>query len=87
MMKDSTMSKCVIDIGYKHYIVDTEQALIVSEMLSKAELFDDKYNGTGIPNTFHVWEQDDTTRFTITILPDSVYRIGKLAGKPEEKKS
>jgi len=79
------MSKCVINLGYKSYIVDTEDALRLGEMLTKAEMFDEKYNSNA-PNTFHVWEQDDAGKFTITILPDSIYRIGKLAGKPEERK-
>jgi dTDP-glucose pyrophosphorylase len=79
------MSRCVIGLGYKNYIVDTEDAIRLGEMLSKAEMFEEKYQGNSV-NTFHVWEQDDASKFTITILPDSVYRVGKLAGKPEEKK-
>lgn len=80
------MSRCVIALGYKNYIVNTEQAIRIADMLSTAEMFEDKYNGSGVPNSFHVWEQEDTGKFNITILPDSVYRMGKLAGKPEEKK-
>ena len=80
------MSRCVLSFGYKSYIVDTEQAVVVADMLSKAERFEEKYQGNGV-NTFHVWEQEEVDKFSITILPDSVYRIGKLAGKPEEKKS
>jgi len=79
------MSRCVIGIGYKNYIVDTEQAIRLADMLSSAEMFEEKYQ-SGQTNTFHVWEQDEAGKFNITILPDSVYRIGKLAGKPEEKK-
>ena len=79
------MSRCVIAIGYKNYIVNTEQAIRLADMLSTAELFEEKYQ-SGHANTFHVWEQDEAGKFNITILPDSVYRIGKLAGKPEEKK-
>ena len=84
-MEDSTMSRCVIGLGYKQYIVDTEDAIRLADMLSKAEMFESKYN-SGAGETFHVWEQEDANKFQITILPDSVYRIGKLAGKPEEKK-
>lgn len=79
------MSRCVLSFGYKSYIVDTEQAVAVADMLCKAEMFEEKYQGNGV-NTFHVWEQEEAGKFQITILPDSVYRVGKLAGKPEEKK-
>lgn len=80
------MSRCVIALGYKNYIVNTEQAIRLAEMLSTAEMFEEKYNGSGGSNTFHVWEQEEAGKFNMTILPDSVYRIGKLAGKPEENK-
>jgi Tfp pilus assembly protein PilE len=80
------MSRCVITFGYKSYVVDTEQAVAVADMLCKAERFEEKYVSSMSANTFHIWEQNEIDKFSITILPDSVYRIGKLAGKPEEKK-
>ena len=81
------MSKCVISLGFKNYIVDTEQAIALGEMLSKAEMFEQKYQGSGMKDTFHVWEQDgEESKFTITILPDSIYRIGKLAGRHKGEK-
>ena len=81
------MAKVVITLGWKKYVVDAQQALAVSEMLSKAEVYDTKYakDGEDKSITMHyVYPQDDH-RWMMEIMPDSIYRMAKLAGKPTEE--
>ena len=87
------MSKCVINIGYNNsFVVNTKDAVLIMDMLSKAELYEQKYHGAegDKPSyyTYHVWEADsvESVRASISLLSDSMYRMSKLAGKPEEKK-
>jgi hypothetical protein len=87
------MSKRVITIGYNSsYVVDTKDAVAIMDMLGKAELYEQKYHSAegDKPSfyTYHAWEADmnDSLRATISLLPNNVYRMAKLAGKPEERK-
>jgi len=83
------MSKCVITIGYNsHYVLDTKDAVVIMDMLGKAELYEQKYHGAegDKPSfyTYHVWDADtsDSVKANISLLSDSVYRMSKMAGKP-----
>jgi hypothetical protein len=78
------MSKIVVAIGYKNYVLDTADAIKVAEALSKAELYDTKYRSQEKGGTsVHVWEQDESdSTIAMTILSDSLYRMAKLAGRP-----
>lgn len=81
------MAKVVIELGWKKYIVDAQQALAISEMLSKAELYETKYvkdvDDKGV--TMHYVYPQEEVRWHMEIMPDSVYRMAKLAGKPSEE--
>ena len=78
------MSKIVVAIGYKNYVLDTADAIKVAEALSKAELYDTKYRSQEKGGTsVYVWEQDERdSTIAMTILSDSLYRMAKLAGRP-----
>jgi len=78
------MSKVVVAIGYKNYVLDTADAIKVAEALSRAELYDTKYRSQEKGGTsVHVWEQDESdSTISMTILSDSLHRMAKLAGKP-----
>lgn len=80
------MSKVVIAIGYRGYVMDTRDAIAVAEALSKAEMYDTKYKSKEEGGTqVFVWEQaPDEGSITMSILPDSLYRMAKLAGKPSK---
>lgn len=84
------MAKVVIELNYRKYVVDAKEALIVAEMLSKAEVYESKYTKDSEGNsitTHHVYDVDqDSPNWYMNIMPESVYRIGKLAGKPPEDK-
>jgi hypothetical protein len=81
------MAKAIIQMGYDQYVMDAKDALIIHEILAKAERFKRNYRSKdeGGP-TYHVWDQcaDVETR-SIEIMPDNLYRVAKLAGKPDDK--
>jgi hypothetical protein len=81
------MSKGIMSIGYQSYVLDTQDAVTLFEILSKAERYEDKYRGSENKNTIHVWEADtdERNKFSFSLIPNSLYRVAKLAGKPEEK--
>lgn len=76
------MAKVTFEMGYKSYVVDVKDALVLAEIVSRAEMYEEKYHGGGQDNTHHVYNNDE--RFTIRVLPDSLYNMAKLAGKPEK---
>jgi hypothetical protein len=80
------MSKIVIDLGWRKYVVNTDEAVKLAAMLSTAELYESKYTkdekGEGVV-MHHIYPQDDM-RWHMDIMPDSVYRMAKLAGKPTQ---
>jgi hypothetical protein len=79
------MAKVVITLGWKKYVVDAQQALMVTDMLSKAEVYESKYTGEdrNLP-VYYVYPQEEESRWMMEIMPDSIYRMAKLAGKPEK---
>lgn len=81
------MSKAIIRYGYDHYVVEAEDALTIHNILAKAELFHRNYRSTADGGTsYYVWEQDMSSEMRdITLMPDGLYRMAKLAGKPPEK--
>ena len=79
------MTKAIIRIGYEQYVMDAADALKVHEILAKAECFKREYRSkdNGGP-LFYVWPQDtDNESRSFEIMPDNLYRMAKLAGKPE----
>lgn len=81
------MAKVLIEIGWKKFVVDAAQAIAVSEMLSKAEMYERKYvkNEGGKDSVMHyVYPQEDC-HWNMDIMPENVYRMAKLAGKPKEE--
>ena len=79
------MSKAIISIGYTQYVVNTTDAVKLADILMGAERYEDKWV-KDVGNTHHIWEQDELLNFgIIRAIPDSVYKMYKLAGKPEEK--
>lgn len=81
------MTKAIVQFGYDHYVMDAKDALLMHELLAKAECFKRNYRSQdeGGP-TYHVWDQDHITETrSFEIMPDSLYRMAKLAGKPDNK--
>ena len=78
-------SKCVVTIGFRDYVVNGDEALTLLGILSKAEMFKETYENK--QTAYYVFPQDaeDNMRATFKLLPDDVYRIAKMAGKPLTK--
>lgn len=82
-----------ISIGYSNYIMDKEDALTLVNILEKAEIFEEKYlrqeerSSMGLPDsqshTYHVYPNENM--FTMKVISNDLYRMAKLAGKPEKK--
>ena len=80
----------VIDLGYQKVVLKNDKALQLSEILSSAERFEDKYwskekreaKGMTDDYTYHVYPNDRS--YSMQIISDDIYRMAKLAGKPEK---
>ena len=81
------MPKAIVNFGYSDYIVDAEDALTLYNILSKAERYKRDYRSKDEGGPLHyVWEQDNEDEMrNFTIMSDSLYRMAKLAGKPQGK--
>ena len=82
------MSKALVSIGYVDYVLDISDAVTLMQIMSKAELYKAVTNYNAKPNTtaYYIWEQEPTHKANVVaqLLPDAVYRVAKLAGKPQE---
>ena len=80
-------SKCVVTLGYIDFIMDSEDALTLLDIVSKAERFKESYRDSKVGgHLYHAWEQDECeSKFVARLIPESLYRMAKLAGKPERK--
>lgn len=78
------MSKVVITVGYRSYVMDAKDALAVADAMASAERYDTKYVKDA-DSMHHIWQQDGSEDTPIMkVLPDEMYRMAKLAGKPKE---
>lgn len=78
------MKKAIIHVGYTQYVLDTQKALAILEILSDAEIYEDKWRkqeegGT----TYHIYPQEEGSEVkTMKIIPMGFYNMAKLAGRP-----
>lgn len=82
-----------VSIGYNNYIMPKEAALTLLGILEKAEVFEEKYitqeerSSMGLPDnqshTYHVYPNENM--FNMKLVSDDLYRMAKLAGKPDRK--
>lgn len=79
------MAKVVVILGWKKYVVDSADAIKIAEVLGKAEMYDTKYtkDEAGDHTMLHYVYPQDEEKFVMEMLPDNLYRMAKLAGKPE----
>lgn len=73
----------IVSMGYTDYVMSPKDAFTLSEVLARAERYEDKYHGGGIDNTRHVYANENA--FNMKIISDDVYRMAKLAGKPAKE--
>jgi len=80
------MTKAIVRVGYKDYVMTLPQAIQFSEMLGNIERYESKYN-SGSDNkttsyTYHVYEEEEEPITEINLITDHHYRVAKAAGKP-----
>lgn len=79
------MTKAIITVGYTEYVLDAKDALTILELIGNAEVYKSKYaSASEGGSTHHVWECTYSDTCTLKLLPESLYRMAKLAGKPAE---
>jgi len=77
------MSKVIISFGYKSYVVDGDKALQIMELLQGAEQYECKYRTAAEGGSTHHVYSTDLSMLDIKFLPNELYQMYKLAGKPE----
>lgn len=82
-------TKCVINLGYKSYVMDTNKALTLLELLDSVEIYEEEWHreedGKPSYTTYHVYPPEEMGVASVKLLPTNIYNVAKLAGKPEKK--
>lgn len=76
----------VVEIGYNSIVMPAKDAVLLAEIMQRAEKYEKKYrrdDSSGASYTYHVWPNTD--EIVMRLISDDVYRMAKLAGKPDEK--
>jgi predicted DNA-binding ArsR family transcriptional regulator len=79
----------VVSLGYLNYVLSNKDAVALAEILEKAELYEaiwipsGERNVGGPDHTYHVYENDK--QVDMKLISADLYRMAKLAGKPEKK--
>lgn len=81
--------KFLLEVGFKTFVVDAEQAQAVWDILRDAEIYEEKRNYNAAPSdrktTYHVYEQEELCEpVQLKCLTSRQYNMAKLAGKPEK---
>jgi hypothetical protein len=74
----------VIIVGYKTYVMPVEEAVAIAKSVATAEMYERKYRSSSEGGTtYHVYQQEEQAEIPITVLPNVLYRMAKMAGKPQ----
>ena len=77
------MAKAVLTLGgYMNFVMDVKQAAQVMEILGASEVYETKWRKEENGVTKHVYPLD-MDKATMQLMNDDMYRMAKLAGKPE----
>ena len=77
------MAKVIMTFGYKSYVVDGDKALHIMELLQGAEQYESKYRSVADGGTTHHIYEPDLSMAELKFLPNELYQMYKLAGKPD----
>jgi Tfp pilus assembly protein PilE len=75
----------VMEFSYTNFVVSPKDALAIAEILQRAEKYEKKYrreDGGATTYTYHAWPNPE--EITMKLISDDIYRMAKLAGKPEK---
>lgn len=77
----------VVSLSYGELVMPTEDAVTLLKILERAETYRHKYHNNGAggssETTHHVYPND--TPYHAKLISEDLYRMAKLAGKPEDK--
>lgn len=85
ILRTNIMKKAIVRVGYSEYVMDTQKALTLLELLADAEVYESKWK-KDTDTTHHIYPQD--THRTISefkVIPTAFYHMAKMAGKPEKE--
>ncbi len=81
------MSKVLLSWHGRKCVLEHDKAMKVLDLLHDAEVFETKWR-KGEDDTYHVYSPDPNeilhNSMTVAPLPAELYRVAKLAGRPEE---
>jgi hypothetical protein len=80
------MKKAIIRVGYNNFVLDTQKALALLELLADAEIYEERWrNREDGGTTYHVYPQEsDHGVRELKVVPTAFYHMAKMAGKPEK---
>jgi hypothetical protein len=80
-------TKCVVSLGWKSFVLDTNKAITLLEILDGCEVYEEEWHreADGKPSytTYHVYPTEELGA-SLKLLPSNIYNVAKLAGKPEK---
>jgi hypothetical protein len=86
--RGTKMSKVVVEMGYKSFVMDTKDGVALMDVLGRAEIYEEKYNreeeATESRYTYHVYPMDVRSGIAMRLMSDELYKLYKLAGKPQD---
>jgi len=84
ILRTNLMKKAIVQVGWNKYVVDTQKALTLLELLADAEVYESKWISGGT-TTHHIYPQQDQNMITeFKVIPTAFYHMAKMAGKPEK---
>lgn len=75
------MTKAMMQLGYRKYVLDLKDAVNIATMLSQAELYEQKWSND--KSTHYIYPCEEPLG-SIDLLTDTTYQMYKLAGKPQD---
>lgn len=75
----------LFQVDNTEFVLNVEQAEGIMTILQEAEVYEEKHNWSEKTCTYHVYEQEELTPFRMKMLPEKLYAVAKLVGKPEER--
>ncbi len=82
--------KAKIQIGYKQWVLDHDKAIQLVTLLDEAECYESRYqkdmgDGRGSFTTNYIYPQEELKVWGMELIPDKLYKMWKLAGKPNKE--
>ena len=83
------MTKCVVSIGYKNFVLESEKAVKLLEIVADAEVYEEKWHSETKDNTYHIYMNEghassEGVAMSMKVLSNGFYQMAKLAGKPNK---